>query len=63
MDGWRTDRGRTYIIYGPPSEIDTPSTATGGTSRYEIWYYRNLQKRFVFLDRHGNSDYRLISEE
>jgi len=63
MDGWRTDRGRTYIIYGPPSEIDTPSTATGGTSHYEIWYYRNLQKRFVFLDRHGNGDYRLISEE
>ena len=63
MDGWRTDRGRTYIIYGPPSEVDTPSTSTGGTSRYEIWYYRNLQKRFVFLDRHGNSDYRLISEE
>ena len=63
MDGWRTDRGRTYIIYGPPSEVDTPSTSTGGTSRYEIWYYRNLQKRFVFLDRHGTGDYRLISEE
>jgi GWxTD domain-containing protein len=63
IDGWKTDRGRTYIIYGPPSEIDTPSTATGGTSHYEIWYYRNLQKRFVFLDRHGNGDYRLISEE
>ena len=63
LDGWRTNRGKIYIIYGPPSEVETPSTSTGGSSRYEIWYYRNLQKRFVFLDRHGNGDYRLISEE
>ena len=63
MDGWRTDRGKIYIICGPPSDVESPSTATSQKSQYEIWYYRNLQKRFVFLDRYGNGDFRLISEE
>jgi GWxTD domain-containing protein len=62
-DGWRTDRGKIYIICGPPSDVESPSTATSQKSQYEIWYYRNLQKRFVFLDRYGNGDFRLISEE
>ena len=63
LDGWETDRGRVYIIFGPPSDVDNPSTATGESSAYEIWYYRNLQKRFVFLDKYGEGDYLLITEE
>ena len=63
MDGWQADRGKIYIICGPPSEVESPSAPAGQKSQYEIWYYRNLQKRFVFLDRYGNGDYRLISEE
>ena len=27
--GWRTDRGRIYIVYGPPDETETH--ASGGT--------------------------------
>ena len=63
LDGWETDRGRIYIIFGPPSDVDNPSTPTGESSAYEIWYYRNLQKRFVFLDKYGEGDYLLITEE
>ena len=52
--GWRTDRGRIYIIFGPPDEIeahpsggqyDRPMEEGGGeTSTYpfEIWRYRYL---------------------
>jgi GWxTD domain-containing protein len=52
--GWRTDRGRIYIVYGPPDEIDShpsggyyerPMEEGGGnTSTYpfEIWRYRNI---------------------
>jgi GWxTD domain-containing protein len=29
IPGWKTDRGRTYIVYGPPDEID--SHPSGGT--------------------------------
>jgi GWxTD domain-containing protein len=52
--GWRTDRGRTYIMYGRPDEIEShPSGGTyqrpieqgGGTTStfpFEIWFYRHL---------------------
>lgn len=63
MDGWSTDRGRVYIVYGPPTNVESPSTVTTNSGRYEIWYYQIHQKRFVFLDRNGTGDYRLITEE
>jgi GWxTD domain-containing protein len=63
VDGWMTDRGKVYIIYGAPSNVERPYSPTGERGRYEIWYYSHLQKRFVFLDRYDSEDYRLISEE
>jgi len=53
--GWRTDRGRTYIVFGPPDEIDAhpsggqynrPMEEGGGeTSTYpfETWRYRYIE--------------------
>jgi GWxTD domain-containing protein len=53
--GRKTDRGRIYIIWGPPDEIDShPTGGTyerspgqgGGSSTayaYEIWRYRHLE--------------------
>jgi GWxTD domain-containing protein len=53
--GWRTDRGRIYVIFGPPDEIDShpsggmyqrPMEEGGGsTSTYpfETWRYRYLE--------------------
>lgn len=61
--GWKSDRGYVYIIYGAPSDIDHPRPEFGEMTRYEIWYYRHLQKRFVFRDASGNGEYRLISQE
>ncbi len=62
-DGWETDRGRIYIIYGQPSHVERPSAITDGPGRYEIWYFENTQKKFYFLDKFGSGDFRLISEE
>src|SRR5262249_8081886 len=54
VPGWKTDRGRIYIKYGRPDEIqahpaggpfDRPSYEGGGTTTtypFEIWWYRNL---------------------
>src|SRR5579872_6150422 len=54
IPGWKSDRGRIYIMYGPPDEIQThptggtyerPSDQGGGeTSTYpfEDWRYRYL---------------------
>ena len=58
--GWRSDMGRIYIRYGPPSQIENrPSTAT--SPQLEIWSYENPYRRFVFGDREGFGRYALLS--
>jgi GWxTD domain-containing protein len=47
IPGWKTDRGRIYILYGPADEID--SFPHGSASRNfakptEIWGYRRIQE-------------------
>ena len=54
VPGWRTDRGRIYIVYGPPDEIeshpsggsyDRPLEEGGGTTStypFEDWRYRHI---------------------
>ena len=48
-DGWFTDRGKIYIIYGNPLEIKKEFTSEG---EYEIWIYKN-NKQFIFHNRYG----------
>lgn len=55
IPGWKTDRGRIYIVYGPPDEIEShPSGGTyerpyeegGGTTStypFEKWRYRYIE--------------------
>ena len=54
IPGWRTDRGRIYIMYGPPDEVEShpsggtyvrpPEEGGGETSTYpfETWRYRYI---------------------
>ncbi|MBN2105113.1 GWxTD domain-containing protein [bacterium] len=63
LPGWRTDRGRTYILYGPPTDVDVPPFRPETRERYEIWIYQNLQRRFIFFNKYGDGDYQLISQE
>ena len=60
-EGWQTDRGRVYIIYGPPDEYDRHA-ADMAMKPYEIWFYHELQGgvRFVFGNLLGFRDYILI---
>src|SRR5215216_1444578 len=55
IPGWKTDRGRIYITFGPPAEIEShpsggsyerPIEEGGGTTStfpFEIWRYRYLE--------------------
>lgn len=62
-DGWRTDRGRIYIIHGPPDHIDR-FPFTSDRAGIEKWDYENLpgqgQAYFLFVDERGYGDYRLV---
>jgi GWxTD domain-containing protein len=57
--GWRTDRGRIYIKYGPPDEVEKHPLEIDSRP-YEIWYYYQEGLRIVFADRHGFGDYRIV---
>jgi GWxTD domain-containing protein len=74
IPGWRTDRGRFYIMYGPPDEIE--SHASGGTYTspfggqiisnvpFEVWRYSYLEGLgqdvvLPFADICNCGDYRL----
>lgn len=61
MKGWKTDRGRVYLTYGEPSEIDRYPNENN-TKPYEIWHYNDIEGGviFVFADLTGFSQYTLI---
>ena len=61
-EGWRTDRGRIYILYGEPDEIETYPMEVG-RNPMEVWYYFNRGRRFVFVDETGFGDFVLVREE
>ncbi|MFQ6615949.1 MAG: GWxTD domain-containing protein [Fidelibacterota bacterium] len=60
-EGWQTDRGRVYIVYGPPDEYERHDSGPM-TKPYEVWYYNDLQGgvHFVFADLFGFRDYILL---
>lgn len=61
-DGWRTDRGHTYIILGPPQQKQTYRNQAN-LRPMEVWFYANanvaLPKAFfiIFFDRNNTGDY------
>lgn len=58
-DGAFTDRGKIYILFGPPT--DMRRELNPGSDPKEIWTYHNvLRKEFVFQDRSETGAYRLI---
>jgi GWxTD domain-containing protein len=45
VPGWKTDRGRIYIMYGPPDEIDSHPVASANFAKpTDIWRYRYIDE-------------------
>jgi GWxTD domain-containing protein len=75
IPGWQTDRGRIYILYGPPDEMEshlstnlswTPPEGVLASTKcsWENWHYSYLQGiqeniDLQFVDVTGSGDYRL----
>lgn len=57
--GWKSDRGRVYIRYGAPEQVDTAMDQRA-QGEYEIWRYYGLNRTFVFYDMFGVGDYKLV---
>lgn len=60
IDGWKTDMGMVYVIFGEPDNIERYPFQEN-TKPFEVWYYYNENKEFVFVDESGFGDYRLTT--
>jgi GWxTD domain-containing protein len=60
-NGWRSDRGRVYIEYGPPDDIEHHQSSLDELP-WSQWFYNDVQGGvfFIFLDDSGYGNYRLI---
>ena len=65
--GWRTDRGRIYIILGPPQNIEEHANING-VYPIQIWAYEGEPKyglpaafNIIFFKKHGVGEYVLYS--
>ncbi|MBX3043860.1 MAG: GWxTD domain-containing protein [Candidatus Kapabacteria bacterium] len=58
QDGWLTDKGMVYIIFGPPYSTDRQNNFNDGRI-YERWSYMN-NREFIFVDNSGFGDFRMI---
>ncbi len=67
IPGWKTDRGRIYISWGPPDQIDSyPNGREGVSYPFEIWHYRNSpgvgSANGILLELVGG-EYRLVFKD
>jgi GWxTD domain-containing protein len=61
-EGWRSDRGRIFVKFGPPDEIrEQPFSVS--SNPFEIWYYYGPNYEFLFVDDHGIGRYYLKNRE
>lgn len=59
-DGWETNRGRIYLLYGEPDEIERRPVEGG--KPHEVWSYYSIENgvEFVFVNRFATGDYDLV---
>ncbi|NNG26623.1 MAG: GWxTD domain-containing protein [Ignavibacteriaceae bacterium] len=57
-NGVSTDRGKVYIRFGNPDNIERTSNEQGNV--VETWTYSNQDMKFVFVDKKGTGSFTLI---
>ncbi len=61
-EGYRTDRGRVYIMYGVPDEVERHPNETD-MRPYEVWFYHSIQGgvEFDFVQKSVGGEYELVN--
>lgn len=62
--GWKTDRGRILIKYGPPSNIENQQSSLD-QKPWVTWQYYEIEGGvyFVFVDRSGYGSFQLVHSD
>jgi GWxTD domain-containing protein len=68
--GWKTDRGKTYIMLGIPKKIEKGEGEFEGMQNvlYEKWFYKNIPGlpgniEIVFIDLAGKNEFRFLLQD
>jgi GWxTD domain-containing protein len=66
VPGWRTDRGRIYIVYGPPDEIEDHSAESTPRQAWRYTYYTYIDGlghdiEVEFTDTGKTGDFRMVA--
>ena len=56
--GWKTDRGRIYIVYGEPSRRILRYNEPGKPP-FEIWIYSRINRKYLFVDKYRTGEFPL----
>jgi len=59
-EGWKSDMGMIYVIFGQPNDVERHPFESG-YKPYEVWYYYEINRQFVFIDETGFGEYRLVT--
>lgn len=67
LRGWKSDRGRIYIQYGPPDDIvedyyHVQRYLDTRTYPHIQWYYYKAHRVFNFVDKTGYGNYQIMDE-
>jgi GWxTD domain-containing protein len=69
VPGWKTDRGRIYIVYGPPDEIDARRAGPTPVDTYPVqqWRYRFIEGIgenviIEFVDATGTGEFHMTMD-
>ena len=57
--GAKSDRGKTYIKFGPPDSIDRDNNKNDKI--VESWSYKKINRKFVFVDMDGTGKFTLAN--
>ncbi len=60
-EGWQTDRGRIYLLYGPPEKIENRRYDT--RTPHITWLYPSRNLSFTFVDRDRDKEFELLGDE
>lgn len=61
-EGWESDRGRIFILYGEPSKVENRRYSTSNHPHL-IWIYENLNLSFIFVDSDKDGDFDLLEKK
>ncbi|RKZ32180.1 hypothetical protein DRQ33_06350 [bacterium] len=59
IPGWKNDRGRIYLVYGPPDDVEHHSFNISSNA-WEQWSYYNENMFFIFADPLGLGNMKLM---